>query len=101
MGSLSLTHLIILLCLIPLYLLPSIIAYHKNHKHKIPIILINILGGGVWGVGWLIALVWCFIEPKKNAVTSSAEEISKLFELKEKGVISQEEFERKKKDLLD
>lgn len=32
--------------------------------------------------------------------TSVAEEIKKLYELKEKGIITEEEFEQKKKDLL-
>lgn len=98
----SITEILVFLVLIPLYVLPSIIAYRKNHKYRLPILLINLFAGGLWGVGWLAAFIWCFIEPKeeKTSLAGSAEEIGKLFELKEKGVISQEEFERKKKELL-
>lgn len=81
-----------------LYFLPSILAYRKKHKNRLPILLINIFLGAT-AVGWLAAFIWCFIQPKETT-TGNAEEISKLFELKEKGVISQEEFERKKKELL-
>jgi len=47
---------------------------------------------------WLVALVWCFIEP--NVTISAASEIEALHELKNKGVITQEEFDLKKKSLL-
>lgn len=38
--------------------------------------------------------------PQNNANYSSSDEIKKLYELKEKGIITQEEFELKKKTLL-
>ncbi|WP_232584051.1 superinfection immunity protein [Photobacterium carnosum] len=90
------------LLLLPLLLLPTIIALKKNHPYKTPIILINILGGLFWGIGWLVALIWCFILPTKvsNNQTGIANEIEKLYMLKEKGILSQEEFELKKKELI-
>lgn len=86
--------------LLPLFFLPTIIACKKHHKYKIPIIIINLIGGLFYGAGWVVALIWCFIDPKDNVV-GNADEIKKLFELKEKGIITKDEFERKKKDLID
>ena len=103
MAGISLWQLIIVLVVIPLAFLPAIIALKKNHPYKIPIILINIFGGLLWGVGWLIALVWCFIIPEKktSSIDSIADEIEKLYSLKEKGVISEVEFSSKKKELME
>lgn len=106
MGGMSMWQILILLVLLPVLFLPSIIALSKNHPYKIPIILINIFGSVLWGLGWFIALAWCFILPSGNSSThsgnssSSADEIRKLHELKEQGVITQEEFEKKKAALL-
>jgi len=65
--GISIWQLLIVLVLLPLAFLPTIIALKKNHPHKIPIILVNIFGGLLYGLGWLVALVWCFIVP--NNVT--------------------------------
>jgi hypothetical protein len=101
MSGVSIWQLLILIVLIPLAFLPSIIALKKNHPYKVPIVLINILGGLLWGVGWLIALIWCFIVPeKKVAMANIADEIDKLHSLKERGVISEDEFDAKKKELM-
>lgn len=94
--------LILLVVLLPIFFLPTFIALKKNHPYKIPIILINILGSALWGLGWFVALVWCFIMPSQSSKNSlsSADEIRKLNELKEKGIITEEEFETKKTALL-
>ena len=101
--GISVWQLIIIFVLIPLIFLPTIIAIKKNHPYKIAIILINIFGGMLWGVGWLVALVWCFIGSDKVETVGrdSAEEIEKLYDLMEKGVLTQEEFDRKKTLLLE
>lgn len=100
--GISIWQLLIVLVLLPLAFLPTIIALKKNHPHKIPIILVNIFGGLLWGVGWLVALVWCFIVPNNNssAPVIAAGEIEKLHALLEKGVLTQEEFDTKKRALL-
>lgn len=101
MGGVSIWQLLILLVLIPLAFLPTIIAIRKNHPYKIPIVLINIFGGLLWGLGWFIALIWCFILPKDKAnFSGNADEIEKLHSLKERGVITEEEFNLKKKALM-
>lgn len=102
--GISIWQLLIVLVLLPLAFLPTIIALKKNHPHKIPIILVNIFGGLLYGLGWLVALVWCFIVPNSNSNSSSlvnaAGEIEKLHVLLEKGVLTQEEFDSKKRALL-
>ena len=101
-GDSGILQLLMLLILLPLALLPTIIAVKKNHPYKIPIILVNIIGGMLWGIGWLVALVWCFITPKdsSNSPVGVANEIEKLHALREKGVLTQEEFDSKKRELL-
>lgn len=77
--------LVSFLILIPLYLLPTILALKNNHPNKVPIIVINILCG--WSaIGWIVALVWCFIEPENRNLVDVTQEIERLHELKEKGV---------------
>lgn len=106
MGGINISQIIILLVLLPVLFLPSIIAFSKNHPHKMPIVLTNLFVSLFWGIGWFIALVWCFIVPsshsslRSNTSFSSADEIRKFHELKEQGVITQEEFEKKKAALL-
>ena len=40
-----------------LYMVPSIIAYNRNHNERNAIIVLNIFAG--WTVvGWIIAIVW-------------------------------------------
>ena len=91
-----------LLIFLPLYLLPTILALYKNHPHKVPIIIINIFGGAIGGVGWLVSFIWCFITPSsdKEKSTYITSEIEKLHNLKESGALTQEEFEHQKVKLL-
>lgn len=58
-----------------LFLLPTIISSKQNHQYKLPIILINIYGGFFAGVGWLVALIMCFVIPKHE---EKGEEIKKI-----------------------
>jgi len=92
--------ILLFLLLTPLAFLPTILALKNNHPHKVAIILVNIFGGLFWGLGWFVALIWCFITPNKSDSISIANEIERLHELKEKGVLTQSEFEAKKKELL-
>lgn len=94
------TWTVLLVVFLPLALLPSIIAIVRKHPYKLWIILINIFGGLLWGLGWIIALVWSFVLPENTRLKPVAEEIEKLYELLEKGIISQQEFEDKKNSLL-
>lgn len=82
--------------------LPTIIAVTRKHPQTLPIVLVNILGGLFFGLGWLVALVWCFIVPQSapKPTVSIATEIEKLHELLEKGILTQSEYDAKKRELL-
>lgn len=110
----SIFQLLIILIVIPviliIFFLPAIVAYRGNHPHKFPILIVNIIGGLFFGLGWFIALVWCFIKPSnidstlskihKPQISGAADEIEKLYNLKDKGIISESEFENKKKEIM-
>lgn len=101
MSGISLAQILIVVAFIGVFILPTILAFNKNHKYKVAIMLINIFGGMVFGTGWLIALIWCFITPQVDPVSIDiSDEIEKLHKLKEKGILSQEEFEKNKKKIL-
>lgn len=79
------------------YLTPTWIAIKKKHTNKTAIILINLLAG--WTIiGWVVALVWAIKKPEysQNGNISLADEIAKLNDLKEKGIISDKEFQLKR-----
>lgn len=94
--------LFVIILLLPLALLPTIIAIRKKHPYKTAIILVNIFGGLLYGLGWLVALVWCFVLPKNgdNISVGMTDELDRLHQLKEKGALTQEEFDVKKKRIL-
>jgi hypothetical protein len=48
-------------------LLPAIIACHRNHSHFFAIWVIDLLFTPLFLVGWIAALVWAFIDPKRRS----------------------------------
>jgi hypothetical protein len=50
-----------------LYMLPAIIACHRNHSHFFAIWLIDLLFTPLFLLGWIVALVWAFIDPKRTS----------------------------------
>ena len=85
------------------YFVPTIIAIAKRN-HRTKVILINIFLG--WTiVMWILSLVWACKRDEENKEiiargASPADEIKKYKDLLDSGAISQEEFEEKKKKLL-
>ena len=57
---------IIIILLFPLVALPSFIAVKTNHPQKLSIILVNLLGLPIGGLGWVVAMVWCFYRHDEN-----------------------------------
>src|SRR6516162_10285148 len=53
-------------CAIALYVLPAAIAFSRKKKHRWIIAAINILGGWIYGVPWLISLVWAVLGLKTD-----------------------------------
>ena len=60
-----------------LYILPSAIAYSRYHKNFIAIFLLNLFFG-VTVIGWLIAFVWSWLNPKRKK--EETQEIEKVRE---------------------
>ncbi|MCU8208174.1 superinfection immunity protein [Vibrio vulnificus] len=103
MSSDGLSLIIALLLILTIGLLPTILAFKKSHPHRVAILIVNVVGGLAWGAGWVVAFIWCFISPRSEEVVDHyevAEEIEKLHDLKEKGIISEKEFTQKKEELL-
>ncbi len=40
-----------------LYFVPTVIVVSNRHPRRIPIIVLNVVGGAT-GVGWIVALIW-------------------------------------------
>ena len=90
------------------YFIPALVAQNNNHAQTGAIFALNLFLG--WTLlGWVIALVWACMksEPKHpetviNEINNSAaDEIKKLAELKEQGILTDEEFNARKKQILE
>ncbi len=62
---LTIFFLFIAIVSIAIYFIPTIIASNKNHRYKTAITILNIFGG-LTGILWVVALVWCFVEPEEK-----------------------------------
>ncbi|NQD74117.1 superinfection immunity protein [Pseudomonas sp. CM27] len=91
-----------------LYFAPTFVAAKRKHPNGTPIALLNIFLGWTF-IGWLAALIWSASAIKTEAQTQPATEskssnrygeLEKLASLKEKGHISEAEFNREKSKLL-
>jgi uncharacterized membrane protein (DUF485 family) len=111
-----------------IYIMPSIIAFRRNHPNRWIILVINIAFGGTI-IGWGIALVWAMraahqvgsnssggesglnlfvndvkkiqvVEPPPLPQASLSQELERLHDLFVKGAISQAEFDGLKAKLL-
>lgn len=99
--------LILIIIIGAFYFLPTLSAWGKCHRQVGAIFVCNLLLGWTF-IGWVVSLIWACTESNppeviitdKNDNYSSADELLKLAELKEKGIITQEEFEEKKKQIL-
>jgi hypothetical protein len=57
---------ILVRCLGFLYMLPAIIACPRNHSHFFAISLIDLMFKPLFLLGWIVALIWAFIDPKRT-----------------------------------
>lgn len=99
-GILSIISLLFSKLFISLYFLPYLTANKKNHLQTRAIYILNIVAG--WTIlAWILALIWANTESKaQTALQSNADELRKFKDLLNNGVITQEEFDAKKKQLL-
>jgi hypothetical protein len=126
-GDLFVIALIFLIAGV-IYIIPSIVAFRRNHPNRWIILVIN-LAFGTTVIGWGIALVWALraahqigstssggesglnifvndvrrvqlVEPPPLPQPSMTQELERLHDLLVRGAISQGEFERLKAKLL-
>lgn len=97
--------LFVIIPLVSVYFLPYLIANKHDHRQKRAIYILNIFAG--WTIiAWIIALIWAHtvqtgIHVYNAHNLSNADELRKYKELLDNGIISKEEFEAKKEQLLD
>jgi len=108
--SLSWQHIIIvllILIIIPLYFIPTFVASSRKKTNLGAIFTLNLFLG--WSlIGWVVTLVWALSNNETNQqVTvnsqnnySNIDQLTKLKELHDKGVITDEEFADQKNKLL-
>ncbi len=51
---------------IGLYFVPTVIVVSNRHPRRVPIIVLNVVGGAT-GVGWIVALIWALMPPGSGA----------------------------------
>lgn len=97
--------LLFFIFLLFLYFIPSFVAFNRKHQSKLAILALNIFLGWTF-IGWVISLVWSLsgttgnTDSIKHNTNNIALEIEQLAALKEKGIITESEFQKKKKDIL-
>lgn len=97
----------IVITIIIIYLLPTFIAFFKKKKNLASIAVVNVFLG--WSIiGWIVALAWSVAKDTDHQTViynhphgdNSADKLEKLSNLKEKGVITEEEFNKQKEKIL-
>ena len=83
-----------------LYFIPFCIAVDKKHKKVLTIFIINLSLG--WTIiVWFLVLAWaCNGDTYQKSIAEKADEIKKIAELKEKGALTEEEFNTQKNQIL-
>lgn len=93
--------------IILLYFIPTFNAYSNKKRNATSVLIINLFLG--WTViGWIVAFAMSagkdatptVVVKEKEQSKVTAEELAHLFDLKTKGVITEEEFQAKKAKML-
>lgn len=101
------------------YWIPTLVAIYRKHNNKIAIGCINTFLGWTL-VGWVVSLVWALANPtvnknvekekttvekttpkKENIDINKYDQLEKIAKLKENNIITEEEFEKEKKKILE
>lgn len=102
MGRIGLQEIFIIIIPLIIYFIPSIIG--RKQRNFTSILLLNIFLGWTL-IGWVVALIWAVSKEKKetivvNSSNSISDELKKLKQLFDDGILTTEEFETEKKHLL-
>ena len=87
-----------------IYFFPTIVVLNRNHRSTGAIFVVNLFLG--WTLlGWVAALAWSLTNPTQEVINSeppksAADEIQKLANLKEQGLLTDDEFNKKKNEIL-
>ncbi|MFD2163658.1 superinfection immunity protein [Paradesertivirga mongoliensis] len=97
---------IVLITLLLVYFVPTVMAWGKRCQNSV--LMLNLFLG--WTIiGWIIALIWSLnkdaqpvkiINQPSPQKQTSVDQLTRLAELRDKGVLSQEEFEGQKNKIL-
>ncbi len=105
-GSSPIAGFVLMVIAFVAYFLPTFIAAKRNHPNGNGIGLLNIFLGWT-GIGWLASLIWSVSaihrappEPKPSHANDKYAQLERLAALKDKGAISEHEFETEKAKLL-
>ena len=87
-----------------IYFIPVSIAIMRDHHNTLGVFVVNLFLGWTF-LGWVAALVWSFIKSEQIVVNnqsahSVADEIQKLAKLKNDGLLTNDEFNKKKSEIL-
>lgn len=52
-----------------LYFVPTIVAFNRHSRHRVPILIVNLLLGWTL-IGWIATLVWAIASQSENSMTT-------------------------------
>lgn len=67
MGDINPGGVVLLILMVTFYLMPTIVAYRREHHYRHVIAALNVIGG-VTGIGWAVAFVWAVWPSDKSLV---------------------------------
>lgn len=93
----------LIICGLGVYFLPTIVGYGKRNTGAI--FALNALLGWTF-IGWVVAFIWAVTKDdnrqtiKQVSTPTQADEIMKYKKMMDEGVITSDEFQRKKNQLI-
>ncbi|VVM54712.1 hypothetical protein PS684_00107 [Pseudomonas fluorescens] len=101
--------IVFLFLTIATYFLPSFNAFSRKHPDRWPIFMLDLFLG--WTIiGWVVSLVWSVspitsadttrVQPQPQSEEDKYQKLERIGSLKEKGLLTESEFEAEKAKLL-
>lgn len=67
MSDINPGGLVVIALILTFYLVPTIVAYRRDHHYRHVIAALNVIGG-ITGIGWAVAFVWAVWPSDKSLV---------------------------------